>query len=611
MSISSKEPKSSNGTKSLPFIKRALSIRRDSGHTDRYSSGSKSPYQTSSYVESNTSHDTSTDSIGKYKARVDFFCQYRDINKILRKTSKDRSLSPGVTYLKELISRHKKPEPMRLFSIDDQKNVDLKEFGMGNTYASVFAKAIKDIHSIESLNLRNNRLGDNVVLQIINNLEKRRLKRLDLSYNQIGDKSLMAIAKIISNDSSSLQNLGLEGIHLSTSSLIPICQALMNNSVMRDLNLAKNTLDDRAGKPLGVMLENNQYLEKLDLHWNNLRGSGAVAIFEGLSENISLLELDISWNGLGRDALSHAVIKINECFVKNNTLRHIDLSNNRFTSNESEVMASGLMHNHTICGVHVEGNNCSLDAMGYLHSDTMSTQEDCAHYSVRFITSKHRKSHKIPRNCWICEGWVDFQIVWNPVSVVWNRRLKHFAMSRLSIQAEPIFVHMDIDGYSPWLLEPTSSGTYVALRAVPPGKIKFFFTYRGYAQISSTYRVEAPDERIEKTFTFYKDFSKSVSVVVVNYLDVEKGSRLTADPRPMSGKYIPPPGDEKVEFPDWKIENSIFKGFDNDHEVTYKQEMVNKCFEFDWATSRINSIIKSPIELEITKKYLRSIYKEM
>lgn len=613
MSLALKEAKDSKGTRSLPFIKRELSIRRPSAFITKLRSESKSPARTFRDVDSTISNDndTSLDNIGKYRARVDFFYQYRDIDKILRKKSSDRSVSPGVTYIKELISRHKKPEPMRLFSIEDQKDIDVKEFGMGNTYASVFAKAIKDNQNIESLNLRNNRLGDHSVLQLISNLERRRLKKLDLSYNQLGEKSLMAIARIIADDTTSIQYLSLEGIHLSTSSLIPICQALMNNSVMRVLNIAKNKLDERAGKPLGLMLDYNRYLEKLDLHWNNLRGNGAVALFEGLAENISLLELDISWNGLGRDSLSKAVTRINECFIKNNTLRHIDLSNNRFSTEESEILSRGIMQNHTVCGIHVEGNNCKVDAMGYLISDTVCTQEDAAHYSERFIASKSRRRPKIPRNCWICEGWVDFEIIWNPANVVWNRRLKHFAMNKLAIQTEPIYIHLDIDGYAPWLLRPTHSGTYTALRAVPPGKIKFFFTYRGYAQISSSYRVEPPDERIDKTFTFYKEFTKNVSVVVVNYIEIEKGSRLTADPRPMHKEYIPNPGDENLDFPEWSIENSLFKGYNNDHEVRITQEMIGKCFEFDWGATRIPAIIKSPTELEATKRYLRSIYKEM
>jgi hypothetical protein len=613
MSLALKQAKDSKGTRSLPFIKRELGIVRPSAISTKYRPESKSPARTFRDIDSAISndHDTSLDSIGKYRARVDFFYQYRDIDKILRRKTAERSVSPGVTYIKELISRHKKPEPMRLFSMEDQTDIDVKEFGMGNTYASVFAKAIKNIQSIESLNLRNNRLGDNAVLQLISNLDPRRLKKLDLSYNQLGEKSLMAIARLIADDTTSIQYLSLEGIQLSTSSLIPICQALMNNSVMRVLNIAKNKLDERAGKPLGVMLDYNRYLEKLDLHWNSLRGNGAVALFEGLAENISLLELDISWNGLGRDNLSKTVTKMNDCFIKNNTLRHIDLSNNRFSTEESEILSRGIMQNHTVCGIHVEGNNCKVDAMGYLLSDKVCTQEDAAHYSERFIASKSRRRPKIPRNCWICEGWVDFEIAWNPANVVWNRRLKHFAMTKLAIQTEPIFIHLEIDGYSPWLLQPNNQGAYTALRAVPPGKTRFFFTYRGYAQISSSYRVEPPDERIDKTFTFYRDFTKSVSVVVVNYIEIEKGSRLTADPRPMNREYIPKPGDENVDFPEWSIENSIFKGYNNDHEVRITQGMTARCFEFDWEATRIQTIIKSSIELEATKRYLRSIYKEM
>jgi hypothetical protein len=46
---------------------------------------------------------------------------------------------------------------------------------------------------------------------------------------------------------------------------------------------------------------------------------------------------------------------------------HLDLSFNKFTFQDTEIMALGLRKNHTIHGLHFEGNEGRIDSLGFLN----------------------------------------------------------------------------------------------------------------------------------------------------------------------------------------------------------------------------------------------------
>ena len=67
----------------------------------------------------------------------------------------------------------------------------------------------------------------------------------------------------------------------------------------------------------------------------------------------------------------HPAINIAEAwsklFLENKSLLHLDISNNDFLTHEIQVMSKGLMENHTILGLHMEGNEGATDAYGFIH----------------------------------------------------------------------------------------------------------------------------------------------------------------------------------------------------------------------------------------------------
>jgi hypothetical protein len=49
----------------------------------------------------------------------------------------------------------------------------------------------------------------------------------------------------------------------------------------------------------------------------------------------------------------------------NKTLIHIDLSSNDFSSEACKFIGKRLKKNHTLYGVHMHGNACSVDSFGF------------------------------------------------------------------------------------------------------------------------------------------------------------------------------------------------------------------------------------------------------
>ena len=63
------------------------------------------------------------------------------------------------------------------------------------------------------------------------------------------------------------------------------------------------------------------------------------------------------------------------------------------------------------------------------------------------------------------------------------------------------------------------------------------------------------------------------------------------------------PVDKRPKSP-WAKEKSIFAPYVEDYD-----ELLMKCFEFDFSCSRIPKLFKDPVELHKAKEYLREIYK--
>jgi hypothetical protein len=114
----------------------------------------------------------------------------------------------------------------------------------------------------------------------------------------------------------------------------------------------------------------------------------------------------------------------------NISLLHLDLSQNNFTVMQLEVIAEGLKENHTIMGLHMEGNNCEVDSKGFVRPNARPMTVQNQHISPRTINLPTFMGKK-PRsfaNCWYCEKWVEVTFRWNPTAAA---------------KEDPIYLHLE------------------------------------------------------------------------------------------------------------------------------------------------------------------------
>ena len=140
-----------------------------------------------------------------------------------------------------------------------------------------------------------------------------------------------------------------------------------------------------------------------------------------LEHNKNIKVFDISFNSIGGGVtINQAQLKYNkkskfafgwsQCFKNNDTLIHVDISNNNLSWPEMEIIGEGLRKNHTILGLHVKGNMAQVDSQGFITQRLDSISLANLHMNTRLndkvdTKKKPQSDLTIIENCWICEGW--------------------------------------------------------------------------------------------------------------------------------------------------------------------------------------------------------------
>jgi len=81
-------------------------------------------------------------------------------------------------------------------------------------------------------------------------------------------------------------------------------------------------------------------------------------------------------------------------------------------------------------------------------------------------------------------------------------------------------------------------------------------------------------------------------------------AKFIPEPRVPSKIYVPDE-EERVKTP-WTLPISLFKDYKFDNKAK-----LNKCFEFDWASSKVEKVIKNPEMLAKCKEVMRASYKRI
>ena len=110
-------------------------------------------------------------------------------------------------------------------------------------------------------------------------------------------------------------------------------------------------------------------------------------------------------------------VSLSEMFIENKTLRHVDLRYNSLSREDCIAIGEGLEQNHTLLGLHMEGNMLDVDSLGFL---TVERNEQASLGPSKFqiptslecgtITNPVLLDLRTFSNCWLCEGWKKYEV---------------------------------------------------------------------------------------------------------------------------------------------------------------------------------------------------------
>ena len=254
--------------------------------------------------------------------------------------------------------------------------LSLSGLSLGDEVGSALAEALPNLPNLEELDLSNNRLTSHSVSRTLGAL---RLSSLDilvsinLSGNKLGQRGFAALVAFLS-ETRVLSSLELEHTRAGDPEAELLCNGLMKNETLTELNVANNLFAEASGHsfarmmrrkpseedrelvrrvPLGdgtfqqeayVEVPSKCKLETLDLSWNQIRKTGATAIGRAFLFNDTLHTLDLSYCAFG----DSGTMVVMDSLRTNTTLTWLELDNNAIKGRGAMVIASSLEHNTTL-----------------------------------------------------------------------------------------------------------------------------------------------------------------------------------------------------------------------------------------------------------------------
>lgn len=159
------------------------------------------------------------------------------------------------------------------------------------------------------------------------------------------------------------------------------------------------------------------------------------------------------------------------------------------------------------------------------------------------------------------------------------------------------------------MIRDTTTNQHSVLRMVPPKEIRYFFTFGDHHiriakdQPVCTNYMKEEDYNIHNDvhinipkLNFYENIHPAKSLITEDFL-----SKMAVKPRP-DEKHAPVRIRPKTP---WDFNKSIFAAYKQDNE-----DLLNKCFEADWESSRIPKIAKDD-NIDEIKELLKSKYRKI
>jgi len=255
--------------------------------------------------------------------------------------------------------------------------LDLSENSIRRKGANELAKLLTAAPAMRCLKMSKMALNDAVLRSI-------------LSADVTGEDSTVYGAKLQADtkmgsmlDMASMASMPMESLAFLPGESIPLPATL----TLTTIDFSSNKIGDLGCAPLATLIKYTQALRELNLSWNEIKDKGALILAGAIANNQTLQKFDISWNAIGTRAevIRQVASALSDMLAKNDTLLHLDLSQNQLTTADCATISVGLAANHSVMGIHMTGNGGSIDAYGHLVPDAEPWPLESGHVMTRII----------------------------------------------------------------------------------------------------------------------------------------------------------------------------------------------------------------------------------
>ena len=596
-----------------------------------------------------------------------FFQKSFKDTEIVRKGGKSHQ-TPSFNLIRATKKLKMIPNPICLLKkAGDEENLNLKNKVLGDDYIKCLNESLKVSKHISVLNLEKNRLSDMSLIPLMqtildNNNLLEKLLEINLSYNKIGIGAIELLVRYILEHNCNLENLNLESNSIGVTNTKKIVEAISTNlkHEIKYLNLSKNLLNDDIANDLSILINNCDSLNVLILYQNQFTNQGAGILMSEIKKHTGLKILDLSWNLIGTN-LTDEVPTLDELIKSKNNINndsneinhfdnaylnelkytlkyrrynstsperkgskvsyftsqlcglfhnkktellHLDISYNNLNYIDCKAISEHIKNNHTILGIHVDGNDMYTDEFGFVYPIQKSNYKQ-DHFAKSQIFYRLSDEHPLiisnainlnkvraKNNCWICEGWREIKFNYKPPISSEEDYEQNYVKLYLNFEN---YKNINLNELN--YIKDGNNSMFQCYRVCPPGELYFFLSRNGapitnygifnhYLKDTLIFTedskpIKYADEKIEDN----KKKLKKFIITKVAHKTIEINSEVIDPKRYINQlKYCVPRPKYKLKIIErenlpWNFSDSIWSwyGYDIHGESEY-----NAAFEFDF-----------------------------
>lgn len=475
-------------------------------------------------------------------------------------------LFTGNTYINTIAKSIIKSENNHVRKLDLEMN-SIDSLGI-QTFFDTLLSNYATIKNLIKLDLSNNKIGNkglDYLIKFIDNQSDCHLKDLKLRNINTSDSSVKKLCDIIVNKIEGIYTLDLSKNNLTEISSVKICNVLTSCESLNSLELHENYFNNKSAANLISHVSKSKNLKHFDISWNKIGDNIDIDYLYNSREDIyknynfditrtkfrnyDLKEFSKTMNIKFKDIqlpgileknsknknnkkkgntnnkfeeyetiikfrkninkineISPFAVSLGELFLsKKTSLLHLNISNNNINIDDCKHISETVKENHTILGIHVEGNCMEIDSLGFIHPiDKLDRETN--YYAANNITYNsllqkekniflgnsmlksyvdlHKKIRFI-NNCWICQGWREtpFVVDLKETSIKTHEINENIKLvdsrNEDSLCEKDVKLYLCFDNYKGFDMNSlnSESNKYIAYRMCPPGDIKYFYIH--------------------------------------------------------------------------------------------------------------------------------------